>query len=63
MPKDLRTQIKAQMKRKTLSVPALARTLGLNQQTVYNYLAGKSELTAANLEALLREMGGKITFS
>jgi transcriptional regulator with XRE-family HTH domain len=33
------------MKRKKLSVPALARALGLNQQTLYNYLAGKSELT------------------
>jgi transcriptional regulator with XRE-family HTH domain len=62
MPKDLRTQIKSQMKRKKLSVPALARALGLNQQTLYNYLAGKSELTAANLEALLAELDGTISF-
>jgi transcriptional regulator with XRE-family HTH domain len=59
---DLRSKIKSQMKRKKLSVPALARALGLNQQTLYNYLAGKSELTAANLEALLGELGGTISF-
>ena len=60
---DLRAQIKTAMKRKKLSVPALARELGLNQQTLYNYLSGKSELTAANLEGLLKHLGGKVVFS
>ena len=60
---DLRAQIKTAMKRKKLSVPALARALELNQQTLYNYLAGKSELTAANLEGLLKHLGGKVVFS
>ena len=60
---NLRKQIKSQMKRRKLSVPAIARTLELNPQTVYNYLAGKTEMTAANLERLIAELGGKIVFS
>ena len=59
---NLRKQIKSQMKKRKLSVPAMARALELNPQTLYNYLAGKSELTAANMERLLDQLGGKITF-
>jgi len=64
MPKlNLRSAIKKQMKKQKLSVPAMARALELNPQTLYNYLAGKSELTAANLEGLLDQLGGKVVFS
>ena len=60
---NLRKQIKSQMKKRKLSVPAIARALELNPQTLYNYLAGKSELTAANMERLLEQLGGKVVFS
>ena len=60
---NLRKQIKSQMTKRKLSVPAMARALELNPQTLYNYLAGKSELTAANMERLLDQLGGKVVFS
>lgn len=62
MPKDLRTRLKRQMQKQKISTPAMARKLELNPQTLYNYFAGKSELTAGNLECLLKQLGGKITF-
>lgn len=64
MPRlDLRVRIKRQMQKRKISTPELARRLELNPQTLYNYLAGKSELTAGNLGRLLAELGGRIVFS
>ena len=59
---DLRKSIKRQMKKQELNVPALARAIDVNQMSLYNYLAGRSELTAANMEKLLAALGAKVVF-
>ena len=59
---NLRAAIKKQMKKQKLSVPALARALELNQQTLYNYLAGNTEMTADNLLRLIDHLGGSVVF-
>jgi len=51
---DFRTQIKDLLKKKKMSVPQLARKVGLNQQTIYNYLAGRSQMFSGNLEQILK---------
>jgi len=50
---DFRKEIKKRMKKQKINTPELARRAGLNAQTMYNYLAGKSEMTTGNLEAIL----------
>jgi len=50
---DFRRQIKKLLKKKKMSIPQLARDVELNSQTIYNYLAGRSELTSKNLEKIL----------
>lgn len=60
--RDIRAEIKKRMKARKMSVPALARTLGLHQDTLYKYLAGKTEMTAGNLQRLLTQLGGRIIF-
>ena len=56
---DFRQQIKKLLKSKKVSIAKLARDVDLNQSTLYNYLAGRSEMTAGNLaklfDALLKE--------
>ena len=47
---DFRQQIRTLLKSKKISIALLARQANLNQATLYNYLAGRSEMTAANLE-------------
>ena len=50
---DFRKMLKKEMKKRKLSVPALARAVELHHQTIYDYLEGKSQITAANLEKIL----------
>jgi len=50
---NIRETITARMRQEKISVPAIARQLECNQQTLYNYLAGRSELGGALLEKLL----------
>lgn len=57
---DFRKLIKSEMEKREMSVPALARKVELNQQTLYNYLAGKSELTAVNLEKVFEVLEIKV---
>jgi len=59
---DLRKQIKAEMKRRKISTPAMARKLECHPQTIYDYLSGKKAITADYLETLLNELGGRLTF-
>ena len=47
---DFKGQIRTLLRSKKLSIAKLAREAGMNQATLYNYLAGRSEMTAANLE-------------
>lgn len=54
---DFRQIIKKQMCKKKINTPELARQAGLNVQTLYNYLAGKSEMTTFNLESILKILG------
>ena len=58
---DFRGEIKKLLKKKKKSVPQLAREVKppMNPQTIYNYLAGKSEMTAGNLERILELLKGK----
>lgn len=50
---DFRQVVKKRMIKKKINIPELARQVGLNVQTLYNYFAGKSEMTSANLEVIL----------
>lgn len=50
---DFRAEIKRLLKKKKMSIPALARKVDLNPQTIYNYLSGKTEMTSGNLEKIL----------
>ena len=54
---DFRATIRRAMKKRRIQVPELARRTGLNHQTIYNYLAGRSEMTGANLERIFAELG------
>jgi len=56
---DFRKVIKKQMKANKINTPELARKAELNVQTLYNFLAGKSEMTTANLETILEILGFK----
>jgi len=59
---DLRKQIKQQMKKHKISVPAMARKLECHPGTLYDFLSGKKALGADYLETLLNELGAKIQF-
>ena len=50
---DFRSEIKKLLKKKKMSIPQLAREVEMNPQTIYNYLAGRTEMTAGNLEKIL----------
>jgi len=50
---DFRAQIKKLMERKKISTAKLSRIVDLHPDTIYRYLRGESEITAANLEAII----------
>lgn len=50
---DFREEIKKRMKRQKINIPELARRAELNVNTVYNFFAGRSEMTSGNLEIIL----------
>lgn len=61
---DFRGQIKRLLEERQMSVPELARRLAqlepplvLNQQTLYNYLAGRSDTPGGNIEKMLAVLG------
>jgi plasmid maintenance system antidote protein VapI len=58
----LRKQIKQQLKKRKISIPAMARRLECHPGTLYDFLAGKKALGADYLEKLLNELGAKIEF-
>lgn len=59
---NLRKIIKAQLLKREISVPQLARQIGCNQQTLYDFLAGRKALTADYLQAVLNTLGAQLTF-
>jgi len=58
---DLRKQIKKAMAKKKINIPEMARRIGCNQQTLYNYFAG-GNMTSKYIQTILAELGAKITF-
>jgi len=59
---NLRKEILKQMKKRKISIPAMSRAIGCNQQTLYDYFSGRKNLGAHYLEAILNELGGKLEF-
>lgn len=53
---DFRLQIRILMERKKVSIAKLSRISDINSGTVYKYLQGLSEMTAANLEKLFNAL-------
>ena len=49
---NFRNQIKVLIKQKDISIAKLSRRADLSSGTVYGYLQGKSEISAANLAKL-----------
>jgi len=60
---DLRKIIITEMKRRKISIPAMSRAIGCNQQTLYDFFAGRKALGADYLQALLNQLGATIAFS
>lgn len=50
---NLREKIQSSLKKAGISIPKLARQIGCNQQTLYNYFAGRSQLSADKVEKIL----------
>ena len=59
---DLRKIILSEMKKRKISIPAMSRIIGCNQQTLYDFFSGRKALTADYLQAVLNELGAKIQF-
>jgi len=59
---DLKKQILAEMKKQKISIPAMSRAIGCNQQTLYDFFAGRNALGANYLQALLNRLGATIAF-
>ena len=49
----LRNEIKFALESKKISVAKLARLTDIHQDTIYNFLNGKSQMTAENIDKLL----------
>ena len=49
-------ELKAKIAAKNVSVAKLARLADIHQQTIYNYLRGKSSLSTDNYEKLIRTL-------
>lgn len=54
---DFREKLKEMMKKKNISISKLQREADLSYGTVYNFLKGKSEITADNLAKLFNILG------
>lgn len=57
---DIRERVRAAIKKSGMSVPAVARAAGLNQQTIYNFLEGRRRLRMDSLEAVIDALGLKL---
>ena len=59
---DFRKVIHAEMKRRKISIPKMARKISCNHQTLYNFFAGRTSLNSNLLAHILHELDGKLTF-
>jgi plasmid maintenance system antidote protein VapI len=50
---DFREMVRQGLQEKKWSIPKLARKVELNEQTIYNFLQGKTAITADNLQRIL----------
>ena len=50
---DFRKQIKRDLKKQKISVPKLAANVGCNQQTIYNWLQGRTPINSDLLEKII----------
>jgi transcriptional regulator with XRE-family HTH domain len=57
---DFRRMIRRAIKARKMSIPQLARQADCNPQTLYNYLAGRSEIKADLLARAFAALGIKI---
>jgi transcriptional regulator with XRE-family HTH domain len=57
---DFRTTIRRAIKARKMSIPQLARLADCNPQTLYNYLAGRSEIKADLLAKVFAALTIKI---
>jgi transcriptional regulator with XRE-family HTH domain len=55
----LREELQASIKKKRISVAKLARLADINQDTIYNFLRGNSQMTAVNLDKLFEVLRAK----
>jgi len=59
---DLRRQILKEMNKRKISIPSMSRAIGCNQQTLYDFFAGRKALGANYLQDVLNELDAKIRF-
>jgi len=57
------TDLKKLIAEKGVSVPKLARMTGLHPQTIYNFLWGKSSMSADNYNKCAEALGHKVIFA
>jgi len=58
---NFRKTIRAALDRRKMSVPALARQAGCNPMTIYNFLAGRTEMKADLLAKVLSALQIRLT--
>ena len=58
---DVRKIIRDEARRRGWSIAELTRRVGCGQMTIYNYLAGRTEMRADLLERVLRVLDIKLT--
>lgn len=55
----LRDDLQDEIKKTGISIAGLARISDIHQDTIYNFLRGKSEMTAENLDKLFEVLRAK----
>lgn len=51
------------MKKRKISIPAMSRAIGSNQQTLYDFFSGRKALGADYLQAIINVLGAEIKFT
>lgn len=56
----LREDLQDEITKKKISVAKLARLSDIHQDTIYNFLKGRTQMTAENLDKLLKVLKSKL---